>query len=243
MVHYNSNGCGNMDQEKIAKWIKEIRKKHHLTQKQLADRYHVTYQAVSKWENALNMPDISLMKQMSKDFGVRIDEILDGNYETKKKSKIYLWIILLILIIILCIAIMILKPLHPKNDFEFKTLSSECDNFNISGNISYNENKTAIYINHIQYCGGDDKEEYQTIECSLYESHNDMEKKISTYQSTKENITLGAFLKDVILSIGHYEKSCREYQDGTLYLSINATDHSGKTVNYKIPLKLENCPK
>lgn len=37
-----------MDQEKIGKFIKEIRKKNNLTQKYLADKYNVTYQAVSK---------------------------------------------------------------------------------------------------------------------------------------------------------------------------------------------------
>lgn len=34
------------------------------------------------------MPDTSLMKQMSKDFGISIDELLEGEYkETKRKKK------------------------------------------------------------------------------------------------------------------------------------------------------------
>ena len=44
-----------MDQEKIGKFIKEIRKKNKLTQKDLADKYNVTYQAVSKWENGVSL--------------------------------------------------------------------------------------------------------------------------------------------------------------------------------------------
>ena len=40
-----------MNPERIGQMIKEIRKKNHLTQKQFADKYGVTYQAVSKWEN------------------------------------------------------------------------------------------------------------------------------------------------------------------------------------------------
>ena len=40
-----------MDQNEFGKLIKEIRKKNNLTQKDLADKYNVTYQAVSKWEN------------------------------------------------------------------------------------------------------------------------------------------------------------------------------------------------
>ena len=38
-----------MDTEKIGQLIKKIRKENHLTQKQFADKYGVTYQAVSKW--------------------------------------------------------------------------------------------------------------------------------------------------------------------------------------------------
>ena len=51
-----------MDQERFGKIIKYIRNKNKLTQKQFADKYNVTYQAVSKWENGKNMPDISIIK-------------------------------------------------------------------------------------------------------------------------------------------------------------------------------------
>ena len=50
-----------MDQEKIGKFIKDLRIKNNLTQKEFADKYNVTYQAVSKWENGKNMPDLSLL--------------------------------------------------------------------------------------------------------------------------------------------------------------------------------------
>ena len=66
-----------MEQDRFGKFIKEIRKKNNLTQKELADKYNVTYQAVSKWENGKNMPDISLIKKMSEDFQVSIDEMMD----------------------------------------------------------------------------------------------------------------------------------------------------------------------
>lgn len=234
-----------MNQEKIAKFIKDIRKKHNLTQKQFADKYNVTYQAVSKWENGLNMPDTSLMKQMSKDFGISIDELLDGEYKENKNKKIYLIAILLILTVItLCIIfIVIFKPFNNVNDFQFKTLSTECKNFNISGNISYNKNKSAIYITNIKYCGGDDTEEYKKIECILYESNNNVETKISSFKSSQEKIKLEEFLQGVTLSVDNYEKTCKIYQENSLYLSINATDFNDKITTYKIPLKLNSCSK
>ncbi len=234
-----------MNQEKFGKFIKDIRKKNNLTQKQLADKYNVTYQAVSKWENGLNMPDTFLIKQISKDFGISMDELLDGEYKETKNKKNYLIIIISILIFIILsiILITIFKPHKNNNDFEFKTLSSECKNFNISGNISYNKNKSAIYITNIKYCGGDDNEKYKQIECILYESYNNIERKIDSFKSNRENIKLEEFLQDVTLSTDNYEKICKEYHKDSLYLSINATDYNEKITTYKIPLKFENCSK
>lgn len=141
------------------------------------------------------------------------------------------------------ILIVIFKPFQKDNDFQFKTLSTECENFNISGNIAYNENKSAIYITNIKYCGGDNTEEYKQIECTLYESNNNMERKISSFKSNHEKIKLEAFLQNVTLSIDNYEKACKEYQQNSLYLSINATDYNEKITSYKIPLKLSSCLK
>ena len=60
-----------MNQEKIGQFIKKIREENKLTQKELADKLGVTYQAVSKWENGKNVPDISIIKEMSKMFRYR----------------------------------------------------------------------------------------------------------------------------------------------------------------------------
>ena len=76
-----------MNQEKIGKFIKDLRIKNNLTQAQLAEKYGVTYQAVSKWENGKNLPDMSLIKQMSKDFNIDINDLLDGEYNTKKRNN------------------------------------------------------------------------------------------------------------------------------------------------------------
>ena len=76
-----------MNPEKVGQFIKKIRKKNNLTQAELADKYGITYQAVSKWENGINLPDLSLIRQMSKDFNISIEDILDGELITKKKKK------------------------------------------------------------------------------------------------------------------------------------------------------------
>ena len=80
-----------MNQEKIGQVIKDIRKKHNLTQADFANKYNVTYQAVSKWENGKNLPDISLIKKICNDFNINLNNLLEGEYlqeQTINKTKI-----------------------------------------------------------------------------------------------------------------------------------------------------------
>ena len=72
-----------MDQEKIGKLIRDIRTMNHMSQQQFAEKYSVTYQAVSKWENGKNMPDIAILKQICEDYHMNLNDLLDAK-KTKK---------------------------------------------------------------------------------------------------------------------------------------------------------------
>lgn len=232
-----------MDQERIGKFIKEIRKKNNLTQKELADRYNVTYQAVSKWENGKNLPDKSLIKQMSKDFNISIDDLFEGEYSKKnlKKKNIYIISLTIIFITIIIGIVLLIINKNDNDSFEFKTLSANCSNFNISGSIAYNDSKSSIYISNVSYCGGDDNTEYTSIKCTLYEKNKDSSKVIDNYNYDKNNkITLEDFLKEVSFTIDNYQKVCKSYTKDSLYLEIEATDESNQITTYKIPLTLED---
>lgn len=228
-----------MDQEKIGKFIKDLRIKNNLTQKEFADKYNVTYQAVSKWENGKNMPDLSLLKEICKDFDVSLDDLFNGEKSVKKSYKKY------IIIGIICIVIVLFLVIKNNNngDFNFKTITSSCDAFNISGSIAYNDKKSAIYITNIKYCGGDDTKEYEIIECTLYESHEDIEKKISSYKyDGDKKVKLEKFLENVTFKVDGYKKTCDEHN--SLYLLINATDDSKNITTYKVPLETQSiCAK
>ena len=65
----------------IGKRISEYRKKKNLKQDELAEMLGVSPQAVSKWENDLSCPDISLLPELSRILGVSIDEIVQGKKE------------------------------------------------------------------------------------------------------------------------------------------------------------------
>ena len=231
-----------MEQEKFGKIIKKIRKNNNLTQKEFADKYNVTYQAVSKWENGKNMPDTTLIKQISKDFDISLEDLFEGNLKPKKEShkKINILLILLLFIAIIIICILLFYVKKDDNNFSFNTLSSSCSNFELSGTIAYNDKKTSIYITNIKYCSNNDKEHYKKIECILYESHADIAKKISSYvYDENKEITLEEFLEKVTFSVDDYQKSCKKYSEDSLYLAINATEKNEKTTTYNIPLKLD----
>lgn len=59
--------------------IKQLRQQKNLTQDQIAEKLGVSYQAVSKWENNANTPDIALLPEIASIFGVSIDALFSDN--------------------------------------------------------------------------------------------------------------------------------------------------------------------
>lgn len=102
-----------MDQNKIGKFIAELRKNKKITQKELAERLNISEKTISKWECGKGLPEVSLMKPLCKELEITVTELLNGEREsteegiisyidyTKKKSKhkiIFLSIIFILLI-------------------------------------------------------------------------------------------------------------------------------------------------
>jgi len=85
-----------MDNKRIGKLISELRKKKGLTQQELGDKVGVGFRAVSKWENGVTLPDISIISELSKVLGINVDQLLcpAGYYSNldkktfKKKIKL-----------------------------------------------------------------------------------------------------------------------------------------------------------
>lgn len=62
-----------MEQKEL---LKSLREKHNLTQEQLAQRIHVTRQAVSRWETGETQPGTDTLKLLSREFDVSINTLL-----------------------------------------------------------------------------------------------------------------------------------------------------------------------
>ena len=67
----------------LGKKIKQLRCRASLTQEQLAERLGISAQSVSKWENAVVMPDVTLLPLIAETFGVSIDDLFDLTVEQR----------------------------------------------------------------------------------------------------------------------------------------------------------------
>ena len=69
--------------------IKKLREAKGITQAQLAEKIGVSSKAVSKWETAKGLPDITLIEPLSKALGVSVMELMSGdmvkNQNTSRK--------------------------------------------------------------------------------------------------------------------------------------------------------------
>ena len=59
---------------KICEKIKFLRNRQNITQEKLAAYLNISYQAISKWENGIALPDITLVPKISNFFGISADE-------------------------------------------------------------------------------------------------------------------------------------------------------------------------
>ena len=225
-----------MDQEKIGNLIKKIRKDNNMSQQDFAKKYGVTFQAVSKWENGINIPDISIVKQICNDYNLDINDFLDAKHHKKRNNFI------LVFIIIILVGLIIFFISRTPNGFEFKTITASCKDFKVSGSMAYSDKKSSIYISHVDYCGGDDTTEYEKIECDLMEESGNNLYLVEKCTNVGNNINLEEYLKDVQFNIDKYDKSCTRYAKNPLYLIIRATTKTGDIKDYSIPLELsDNC--
>lgn len=76
-----------IDNEKVGKFIENLRKEKGLTQQDLADILSVSNQAVSKWEGGRNLPDIAIQRVICDTFNITMEELHAGERDIKKRNK------------------------------------------------------------------------------------------------------------------------------------------------------------
>ena len=109
-----------MNQEKIGNFIRKMRNEKEMTQQELAEKIGVTDRAISKWENGRGTPDIALLIPLSKELGITVLELLNGESikdqnnavielmeQTNKKIRVWKRFAYILLNIILFVLIII----------------------------------------------------------------------------------------------------------------------------------------
>lgn len=94
-----------MDKEKTGRLIAAARKEKNMTQKDLAERLHVSDRAVSKWERGVGFPDVSFLEALASaleltpldllrgerteetDVHAAVQEALDAAWEQQKRNR------------------------------------------------------------------------------------------------------------------------------------------------------------
>ena len=78
-----------MDLGKVGKFIAELRKEKKLTQAQLGEKVGVTDKTVSKWEQGICAPNISILNELSEILGITTTELLNGKrFEDISKKEL-----------------------------------------------------------------------------------------------------------------------------------------------------------
>ncbi|MCQ2442529.1 MAG: helix-turn-helix domain-containing protein [Oscillospiraceae bacterium] len=67
-----------MDAKKTGRFICENRKKHGMSQRELADQLNITDKAISKWERGISFPDISMLIPLSETLEISLYDLLTG---------------------------------------------------------------------------------------------------------------------------------------------------------------------
>ena len=77
-----------MNNIEIGNYIKKLRKEKKYTQKQLAEKLNVSFQAVSKWETGETLPDTSLLLTLANELDTSVERLLNGGKIVMKENTL-----------------------------------------------------------------------------------------------------------------------------------------------------------
>ena len=70
----------------LSKQIQRYRKKHKLSQEDLAEKIHVTRHTISNWERNKNVPDLNSLILLSQIFNTSLDNLVKGDIKVMEKQ-------------------------------------------------------------------------------------------------------------------------------------------------------------
>ncbi len=71
----------------IGEILKDLRKANSMTQEQVAEALNVSFQSISRWENGLSYPDITLVPVIARLFAVSTDTLFDMDTTERERTR------------------------------------------------------------------------------------------------------------------------------------------------------------
>jgi len=71
----------------IAANLSDLRRKHNMTQLDLAEKLNYTDKAISKWERGESIPDVLVLKQIAGMFEVSVDYLLEKEHQAPLREE------------------------------------------------------------------------------------------------------------------------------------------------------------
>ena len=78
-----------VDPIKVGRHIHALRRARDLTQNQLGELLHISFQAVSKWERGETLPEVNLLPDLAEVLSTTVDNILNGGERPMKTPEQY----------------------------------------------------------------------------------------------------------------------------------------------------------
>ena len=75
-----------MDSGKVGKLLLALRREKNMTQKDIAELLNLSDRTISKWERGLGCPDVSLLSELSRIYGVNIERLLAGDLDPNENN-------------------------------------------------------------------------------------------------------------------------------------------------------------
>ena len=78
-----------MDKKSMGTFLTDLRKEKGLTQQEVADNLNVSNKTISKWERDEGYPEITMLPEIAKYYGITTDELLNGERFVKDTEICY----------------------------------------------------------------------------------------------------------------------------------------------------------
>lgn len=232
----------NIDPIKTGEFIARLRQTHNMTQEELGNLVFISRKSVSKWETGRACPSIDMLKRLSTVFGVSLEELIEGDFNSthvreKKlayrifKSKIFK--VFSFPIILLGLAIISLIIYSTIDTSSMYSINYEDERFGILNGVFVLSSK-ANYINFgTMYYNLEDVDDNTTFNYTLYYLDEDVDRKLASFSS----------IEPVYLdNSDRFVKAFKKSKNKSLYLRVEYENTKGKDVQYDLELSLSDIP-